>query len=75
VQLVSDTRPAVKQDRLLRLPEVESVTGLKKSTIYNLMKAGKFVNPVRISKRCTAWPAGAVYGWVQAQIASAGNGQ
>lgn len=75
MQLVSDTRPQVKRDRLLRLPEVESVTGLKKSTIYSLMKAGKFVNPVRISKRCTAWPEGAVLSWVQTQIATSGNGQ
>ncbi|MFM2059028.1 MAG: hypothetical protein RLY71_3413 [Pseudomonadota bacterium] len=75
MQLVSETRPQVRRDRLLRLPEVETATGLKKSTIYNLMKAGKFVKPVRISARCTAWPESAVLQWVQDQIAAAGTSQ
>lgn len=71
MQLVSDTRPAVRRDRLIRLPEVETITGLKKSSIYNLLKAGRFVPPVMISARCTAWPESAVLQWVQDRIASA----
>jgi prophage regulatory protein len=71
VHLVSETRPQVKRDRLLRLPEVEALTGCKKSTLYNLMRAGKFVRPVRISARCTAWPESRVLEWVQARIAEA----
>lgn len=62
----------IKRDRLLRLEEVESITGLKKSSIYSLMKAGKFVKPVRISARCTAWPESACLQWVQDQIAASG---
>ena len=73
MQLVSDTRPQVKRDKLLRLPDVEALTGCKKSTIYNLMRAGKFVQPVRISARCTAWPESAVLQWVQDRIAAASS--
>lgn len=70
MQLVSETRPQVKRDRLLRLNEVEALVGLKKSSIYGLMKVGKFVKPVRISARCTAWPESACLQWVQDQIAA-----
>jgi predicted DNA-binding transcriptional regulator AlpA len=43
--------------RLLRRQEVEHVTGLKRSTIYELVAAGEFPKPVPISdwqKRCIA---------------------
>lgn len=69
MHLVSETRPQVKRDRLLRMPEVEAVTGLKKSSLYSLQRRGAFPNPVRISARCTAWPESAVLQWVQARIA------
>lgn len=57
-----------RRDRLIRLPEVESVTGCKKSTIYRLMKEGKFPPCVRITSRTVAWPETAVLGWIQMRI-------
>ena len=71
MQLASDTRPQAKRDRLLRLPEVESVTGLKKSTIYLLMKRGEFPRCVQVTPRCVAWPESLCLDWIQDRIASA----
>lgn len=70
MQLVNETRPQVRRDRLLRLPEVEATTGLKKSTIYLLMKRGEFPRCVQITTRCVAWPESHVLGYVQERIAS-----
>lgn len=56
------------KERLTRLPAVEEVTGCKKSTIYKLMKEGKFPPCVRITSRMVAWPETAVLTWVQARI-------
>ena len=64
MQLVTETRPQVRRDRLLRLPEVEAVTGCKKSTIYLLMKRREFVPCVHVSARMVAWPESAVLQWV-----------
>ena len=69
LKLAHDTRPAIPRDRLLRLPDVEAATGCKKSTIYKLMKEGKFPSCVRITARMAAWPESAVLQWVQARIA------
>ena len=69
--LVAETRPQVRRDRLLRLPEVEAVTGLKKSSLYALMKRKKFVSCVYVSARCVAWPESRVLQWVQDRITSA----
>lgn len=56
------------RDRFLRLPDVEAVTGCKKSTIYKLMKEGKFPKCIRVTARMSAWPESAVLQWVQERI-------
>jgi prophage regulatory protein len=71
MQVVHTAKPVVLRDRLLRLPDVEVISGCKKSTIYKLMKEGKFPPCVRITARMAAWPESAVLAWVQARIAGA----
>jgi prophage regulatory protein len=46
---------------ILRRREVERLTGLKRSTIYEAMRAGTFPRPIRLG-------AGAV-GWLETEIA------
>lgn len=70
MHLATENRPQVRRDRLLRLPDVEAATGLKKSTIYLLMKRSAFPNCVQITPRCVAWPESAVLQWVQDRITS-----
>ncbi len=71
MQLANETRPQVRRDRLLRLPETEQATGLKKSTIYLLMKRGEFPRCVQVTARCVAWPESRVLQWVQDRISQA----
>jgi prophage regulatory protein len=54
--------------RLLRLPDVEEVTGCKKSFIYALVKKGSFPKPINITRRMSAWSEAAVLQWVQDRI-------
>lgn len=56
-------------DALLRLSTVEAITGLSRSTIYAKLKAGEFVEPVRLGARCTRFRAGDVQAWLVAQAA------
>ena len=70
MQLVSENRPPVQRDRFLRLPEVEHLTGLNKSTIYRLMREREFVQCVQITPRCTGWSEAKVLQWVQDRIAA-----
>ena len=71
MQVVHQSRPVVPRDRLIRLPDVEGATGCKKSTIYELMKAGRFPKSVRLSARHVAWSESAVLQWVQDRIQEA----
>lgn len=48
---------------LIRLPAVESLTGLRRSSIYAAMRAGTFPCSVRISSRAVAWRESEVLAW------------
>lgn len=68
-------RPVIPRDRLLRLPEVEGIAGIKKSTIYTLMRDGKFPQCIAITGRMVAWPESAILQWVQDRINEARGSQ
>jgi prophage regulatory protein len=51
---------------MLRLPDVERATGLRRSAIYHRIQLGQFPAPVRISSRCSVWPADEIAGWLAA---------
>ena len=50
---------------LLRRPQVESMTGLKRSSIYALMKCGEFPHPVKLSARAVAWRSDDINAWIR----------
>jgi predicted DNA-binding transcriptional regulator AlpA len=51
-------------DRLLRLPEVERLTGLRRSAIYEQMQRGVFPRSVKVGPRAATWSEVAVQGWI-----------
>jgi prophage regulatory protein len=53
--------------RLLRLPAVEAATGLRRSSIYDLIRARQFPAPVKLS-RLSAWPESEVSAWIADRI-------
>lgn len=58
--------------RLIRLNEVENFTGLKKSTIYALMReGGGFPHPVRLTARAVAWREAEIQAWCAARSSTA----
>ena len=60
--------PLVPRDRLLRLPDVSAIVGIRKSSIYALMKKGKFPKCVYITSKTVAWPESAVLAWINDRI-------
>ena len=51
-------------DKHLRRPEVQALTGLSRSTIYDLMAKGQFPRPVRLTEKAVAWPDSAIAKWL-----------
>ena len=60
--------PSTSGERLLRLPDVEARTGLKKSAIYAGMKAGTFPSCVKLGPRAAAWPLSEIESWIAQRI-------
>ena len=60
--------------RLLRRRDVEALTGLRCSTLYDLMAAGRFPKPVSIGPRAVAWVDTEIAEWQEARIAERDSG-
>lgn len=54
---------AAQPGKLIRLPAVESHTGLKRSSIYKAMRERTFPASVRLSARAVAWRESEVLAW------------
>ena len=59
--------------RLVRRPEVEAMTGLPKSTLYDYLQAGTFPPPVKLSARSVAWHLSAVQAWIDSRVSARPN--
>jgi prophage regulatory protein len=55
--------------RFMRRREVESLTGLSRSTLYAMIARGDFPRPVRIAQGAVGWPEPDVLAWQQERIA------
>jgi prophage regulatory protein len=52
-------------EKIIRLPEVEALVGLKKSAIYKMINADEFPKPFSISKGAKGWLESSVQGWIR----------
>lgn len=60
--------PMQRKDRLLTLAEVEAQTGLKKSTIYLLMKRSEFPRQIKVTAKKAAWVESEVLHWIGTRV-------
>lgn len=62
--------PAARRDpdRLLRLPEVQRLTGLGRSAIYQQMQCGAFPRSVKVGPRAATWSEAAVQVWISQRL-------
>lgn len=52
---------------LLRMNQVETATGLKKSALYQRMKEGSFPAAVRLGPKSVAWRSNEVQAWIDSR--------
>ena len=54
--------------RFLRLPEVIQISGYRRTSIYEMIKAGNFPAQVYLGPRATGWVESEVEAWMQERI-------
>ncbi len=59
------------EEKMVRFPGVVERVGLKRTAIYDGIKAGTFPAPVRIGKRAVAWPSSAIQKWIDERMIAA----
>jgi prophage regulatory protein len=60
---------ATEQTVILRLPELRRRVGLGRSSIYQLVRQGRFPPPVRLSSRTVGWIDSEVEQWLAERAA------
>jgi prophage regulatory protein len=71
-QIRSGTRKVIPSSSdevfFLRLPEVKTVTGLSKPSLYALIRANSFPAPVRLGPRTVAWVRSEIKQWAAERV-------
>ena len=62
--------PALEELAILRLPNVMRLTGLGRTTIYDMMAKGMFPRPVSLGFRAVGWRASDIRAWIETRRAA-----
>ena len=65
----TDAIPVPPAPRLIRLPEVMSRVGLKRSAIYQRMSEGRFPKSRSLGGKCTVWIEAEIDAWINSVAA------
>ena len=55
------------ETKLIRRPQVEELTGLKRSQIYANVKKGLMPAPVKIGAKAVAWRENEILSWINSR--------
>jgi prophage regulatory protein len=56
-------------ERIIRKSDLPRFTGLRRTTIDTLIKAGKFPRPIPLAERAVGWVESELIAWQQSRIA------
>ena len=59
-------------DTLLTRTEVEQIVKLRRSSIYNEMRAGRFPEPLKVTPKAVRWLARDIEDWIATRQRSTG---
>ncbi|WP_227288069.1 AlpA family transcriptional regulator [Boseongicola sp. H5] len=54
-------------ERILRRPDVETLVGLSRSTLYAMIADGTFPKPLKLGKRAVGWRASDIDAWLESR--------
>jgi len=53
---------------IIRRPQVQARTGLSRSTIYELVSAGRFPAPIQLTDRTVGWLDREIEDWIASRV-------
>jgi len=73
-EVTNMAQPIQREPAFLRRKQVESRTGLARSTIYQYIKDGMFPKPVPLGPRAVGWLESEVSEWIDERVKIARDG-
>lgn len=67
---MADFLRAANEARILRITQVKERTGLSRTTLYTLIKQGKFAAPIPLGARAVGWLSSDIDAWIEARVKS-----
>jgi predicted DNA-binding transcriptional regulator AlpA len=61
----TEPQPPPEEDRLLDMSDLETLIGIKRSAVKNLVSRPGFPAPVRFSQRLVRWRRSEVWAWIE----------
>jgi len=58
-----------RTDAILRLPQVQKITGLSRSSIYALQDSQHFPHSIKLTPRAVGWVESEVRAWLRSRMA------
>lgn len=55
----------MQEDRYIRIKELSTILGIGKSTIYRLVKDGKFPKQIKLTERTAVWKLSVINAWIK----------
>lgn len=60
-------KPTLPKDGLSRFNDIRHLIPMSRSTVWRMVKQGKFPKPTRITSHCTVWKNSEVLAWIEQQ--------
>lgn len=60
--------------KIIRINQVKERTGLSRSTLYALIKDGKFALPISLGARAVGWLSSDIDAWIEARVKASREG-
>lgn len=67
-EVAAQTSPALR--RVLRLPEVITKTGLSRTTLYTMSRAGQFPESISLGGKAMGWIEAEIDHWIEERMAA-----
>lgn len=66
-------KPQPRGDRLLRIEEVMHRVGIRTTSVYKMIREGRFPKGIALGARCVVWPESSIDAWIAEQISRAAD--
>lgn len=63
------------QEKILKISDLKSITGLSRSSIYRASADGSFPRPIKLGQRSSGWLKSEIDDWLTERVSASRSGE